>query len=111
VSIEIGEPLGGFFAGFLIVFLCVVIAEALPSPQIPSSPGYLVLFGFAFGFVVPIILFLSDIGDAVRAGLGYCLGLISGGVYWMMYVSFSWYAVQMIMEGIFGMMIWIWRRV
>jgi hypothetical protein len=93
---EIGEVL----SGFIVAFLAIALSEALPLPQVSSIVPSAVFLNFALGFIVPLILFISDIEDAVRTGFGYCLGLFAGGIYYWAYVSFSWYAIQIIVEGV-----------
>jgi hypothetical protein len=92
---EIGEVL----TGFIVAFVAIVLSNALPSPQIYSGVPALIVLNIALGLIVPLVLFVSDIEDAVRASYGYCLGLLAGGIYYWAYVSFSWYAVQVIVEG------------
>jgi len=110
VSLEIGEGIGGFIVGFFIAFISVVIAQALPFQSISSSIPSVILLNVALGLILPLAFFISDIEDAVRAGFGYCLGLLTGGAYWLVYVSFSWYAIQMIVEAVFALVIGVLRR-
>jgi len=109
MSVEAGEGLGGLVGGFCVAFVSIDLSEALPTPWVSSTIPAIVLPNIFLGFILPVTFFFSDIEDLDRTGLGYSVGYSLGGSYWWHYAS--WYAVQMILEGVLALVVGIRMRI